>query len=121
MPSIRGMRTSMSTTSGATRVATGDGLLAVVGLADDLDVGLRVEDHAEAAAHQLLVVDDDDADASCRQRRSRAATRTTNPPWSPATGVERAAQHRDPFAHPDQPVPAVRANPDRVRRRSRTP
>ena len=31
-------------------------------LATDLDVGLRTEDHAEAVAHQRLVVDDRDAD-----------------------------------------------------------
>ena len=34
----------------------------VLGITDDFDVGLRVEDHAEAVAHQRLVVDDRDSD-----------------------------------------------------------
>ena len=38
-------------------------LLAVARLADDLDVRLRLEDHAEARAHESLVVDDQDTDA----------------------------------------------------------
>src|SRR4051794_18942911 len=46
--------------------AQGAGLvdrLAPVGrLADDLDLGLRVEDHAEAGADERLVVDEEDAD-----------------------------------------------------------
>ena len=39
-----------------------DGRPAVGGLADHLDVGLRVEDHAEPGAHDLLVVGDDHPD-----------------------------------------------------------
>ena len=33
----------------------------VLGVADDVDVGLSIEDHAEAITHQRLVVDDGDA------------------------------------------------------------
>ena len=39
-----------------------DALLAVGGLADDLDVGLVLEDHPEPGPHQLLVVDQDHPD-----------------------------------------------------------
>jgi hypothetical protein len=37
-------------------------LLAVFCLADDFDIGLAVEDDAEAAAYERLVVGDQDAD-----------------------------------------------------------
>ncbi len=40
-----------------------DGLEPVAGLADDLEIVLGVEDHAEAGAHERLVVGDQQADA----------------------------------------------------------
>ena len=40
----------------------------ILGFPDRLDVGLRVEDAAQAAAHDGMVVDDDDPD---RRRRAR--------------------------------------------------
>ena len=53
-----------------------DRLGAVGGLADDLDVVAGVEDHAEAAAHERLVVGDQDADAhGAASSGSRAWTR----------------------------------------------
>ena len=52
-----------------------DRLGAVGGLADDLDVGLRVEDHAEPRAHEVLVVGDQHAHASRRPSLPSAATR----------------------------------------------
>ena len=39
-----------------------DRLETVLGLANHLDVALRLEDHPEAGAHELLVVGDEDAD-----------------------------------------------------------
>ena len=39
-----------------------DGFAAVAGLADDLDVGLLLEDHLQPAPEQGVVVDDQDAD-----------------------------------------------------------
>ena len=40
-----------------------DGLEPVLRLADDLDLGLRLEDHLEPGAHERLVVDDQNPDA----------------------------------------------------------
>jgi hypothetical protein len=49
-----------------------DGLLAVGGVADHLEVALRLQDHAEPAAHDALVVCDGDPDAhSGRWARTR--------------------------------------------------
>ena len=53
---------SMRTTSGRVLPATLDGLDAVDGLADDLDVRLGLQDHPEPRAQELLVVGDEDAD-----------------------------------------------------------
>ena len=39
-----------------------DRLVAVLGLGDDLDVALGLQDHPEAGAHELLVVGDEDPD-----------------------------------------------------------
>ena len=47
---------------------------AVGGLADDLEVGLGVEDDAEAGADELLVVGDQDADHVASPNGSRART-----------------------------------------------
>ena len=47
---------------------------AVGGLADDVEVVLGVEDHAEAGAHQRLVVGDQHADGSCGLHRLVSAT-----------------------------------------------
>ena len=52
----------MSTTSGREGSTQGQGGASVGGLADHLDVGLGVQDHPEAAAHQGLVVDDEHPD-----------------------------------------------------------
>ena len=57
------MRMSIRTTSGLSSPRRLERLLAVACLADDLDVRLGLEDHAEAGAHQSLVVDDQDTDA----------------------------------------------------------
>ena len=46
---------------GATRSV--DGLGAILGLADHVEVGLGLEDHPKAGAHERLVVGDQDADA----------------------------------------------------------
>jgi hypothetical protein len=59
-----------------------DRRVAVGRLADDVDVLLGVEDHAEAGAHQRLVVGDQDAD------HSGSLATTSNPP--PATGPARS-------------------------------
>ena len=61
MPSMPGMRMSISTTSGAVRLGRRDRLLAGAGLGDDLDRAGRLEHGLEAGAHHRLVVGDDDA------------------------------------------------------------
>src|SRR3954454_24689199 len=54
-----------------------DALLTVDRLAHDLDVGLRVEDHLEARAHERLVVRDQHShECSSRSKRSLACTPT---------------------------------------------
>ena len=81
-----------------------DRLAAVRGLADDLDVGLGVEDHAEAGAHERLVVDEQDADHVRDLQRQHGAQ--DEPAAFARARVERAAVDGDPLAHADEPVPA---------------
>src|SRR5206468_1224313 len=57
-----------------------DGLAPVHGLADHVEVGLGVEDHAEAGAHQGLVVGDEDSDAHAASLSFGIVARTRNPP-----------------------------------------
>ena len=71
------MRMSISTTSGLQPARELDRLGAVGGLADDVEVVLGVEDHAEAGAHERLVVGDQHArhaldPLTLRQREARA-------------------------------------------------
>ena len=61
-PSSSGIRMSISTTSGFDERRLTDRLEAVLGLGDDLDVALGLQDHPEAGAHELLVVGDEDPD-----------------------------------------------------------
>ena len=56
------MRTSSSTTSGATRPASSMPVGTVTSLAHDVEPGLGVHQHRQTAPEQLLVVDDDDPD-----------------------------------------------------------
>ena len=66
----RGMRTSMSTTSGRSRSASCDRLAAVGGLADDLDVVMGAQDQAQPRADQCAGRRREHAD---RQSLSNAA------------------------------------------------
>ncbi len=113
-PSITGIRTSISTTSGSSRRASRHGLEPVAGLGDDLDVGLSRQQHGEAAAHQGLVVGDDDTDrhavAPARQQRGDAVAAARS-----RTGVQLAAPEAHPLAHADHAVAvAVRRRHVRV-------
>ena len=74
-----------------------------------LEVGRGVDEHAKAAAHERLVVGDENADAVAHDCRpplppmgSRA--RTTKPPPSPAPAVERAPEGDGALAHSCEPV-----------------
>ena len=92
MPSMPGIRTSIRTTSGVERAAQRDRLVAVCGLAHDLEVGLDLEDHPEPGAHQGLVVGDEDADRhggsqragwpAARSRRRGGGRATSGPPYT---------------------------------------
>ena len=92
MPSTSGMRTSISTTSGVAARPSATASRAVGGLADDLEVGLGVEDHAEAAAHERLVVGEHDARSLTTASSGRRAW-TRKPPLGQRPGLERAAEH----------------------------
>ena len=56
----------------------GDRLAAVRGLANDIDVGFGAEDDANAAAHERLVIREQDADRHARADRSGRRTRGRN-------------------------------------------
>ena len=56
-----------------------DRLTPVAGLANDLEVGLGVEDHAEACADERLVVGDQDADHPAASGWSGSRARTAYP------------------------------------------
>ena len=88
MPSTPGIRTSISTTSGCSALHERDGLGAVARLADHLHVLLGLEDHAEAAADERLVVGDQtrtltappraaDGHAPCSRRRAEGRPRAS--------------------------------------------
>ena len=119
MPSIFGIRTSISTTSGRARLDEVDRLLAVGGLADDREVGLGLQDHPQPLADHRLVVDQRDANhhETTNSRTGGVSWRTgdassgnvaltSQPPVAPGTGGERATERGDAFAHPDQAVAA---------------
>lgn len=58
----------------------GDRLASVAGFADDLDVCLRIEDHPEPGADELLVVGDDHTDGHLRVRPVGTTAVTVQPP-----------------------------------------
>ena len=95
---------SIRTTSGLSARAAVDRLAPVRRLADDLDVGLGVEDHPEAGADERLVVGDQDPDHSCGAS-SGSCARNDEAAAVARPGLERAAAQRDALAHPDEPVP----------------
>src|SRR5581483_6159273 len=72
---------------GAQRPDLVDRLTAVRRLADDLDLGLGVEDHPEPGAYERLVVDEQDAD-HCGASTGSCARSTKPPPArGPASSV----------------------------------
>ena len=102
-----GIRTSISTTSGRSRATSATASRAVAGLADDLEVGLGVEDHAEAAAHERLVVGEQDADAHGAPPAAAARGRRKPPPrHGPASSVAAVAA-RARSRIPTRPLPGA--------------
>ena len=97
-------------------VSLRDGHLAVLGLAHHLDVVVGVEDHAEAGAHEGLVVDDEDADA----HRGRRAL-TANPPPGRLPAVSSPPRRSTRSRMPTSPwPPLVRVAPHPSSRISRS-
>src|SRR5215831_4352592 len=82
----------------------------VLGLADDLEIGARVEDHAEAAAYERLVVAEQDADRTHPPPPigRRALTRKPPPMLAPAwsSPPKRSTRSRMP-TRPRPPPPFV--------------
>ena len=81
-PSRFGIRMSMRTRSGRRLRAREQGVLAVDRLTRDLEVGLGVDQHAQAGADQVLVVGDEDAHGHATGTASsgrRASTRKPGP------------------------------------------
>jgi hypothetical protein len=77
-PSITGIRMSMSTTSGRPGGRRAR-LRPRLGFADDGQIRLRVDDHADAGAEKGLVVDEDDADRALTGPRPAVRTWKVRP------------------------------------------
>ena len=90
----------MSTTSGRSSSHELDRFASVRGLADDLDVGRRAQQHREPAAHERLIVGDRDPD------HSRLSVGQSGDDLEAAAGArpgfERSAVDADAFAHAQQ-------------------
>ena len=95
----------MSAMSGRCSRASATASRAVGGLGHHLDVVLDVEQRAEPAADQRLVVDQQTRIIDDGVHRQLGAT--VKPP-SPGLGAQLAAEGGDPFAHPEQPDPGHR-------------
>ena len=135
-PSMPGIRTSMRTTSGASRANDGDRLLAVTGLADDLPAGLGADDRLQSHADQRVVVDDGDSHAptvarseahreaaspsEARLASSGSSTATRNPPSAVGPTDERPPRRPTRSRMPLRPrARAARAAARRPGRRRR--
>ena len=106
MPSMPGMRMSITTTSGRSVPDQLDRLGAGPGLADDFEVRGVGDDHAQTGADQRLVVGEDDADRVIGEfcftgagSGSRAATR--KPPSGRGPALKSPCSSADPLAHAD--------------------
>ena len=62
IPSSSGMRMSMVSMSGSCSRAAGEGMLTVADLADDGQINVGVDRHAQPLALEFLFVGDDDSD-----------------------------------------------------------
>ena len=97
---------------GPGRLGDGDGVVAVVGFADEFEV-VGVADHrGEAGAHERLVVGDGDADGHVDAGLTGRRALTTNPPWGSGPAVSSppwtAARSRMP-TRPCPPAATVEA------------
>ena len=121
-PSIAGIWTSIRTTSGSPPADDLEGLGSVRCLADDLDVGLGLEDPPEPDADQLLVVDEHDADRAghdrppSRPNGTRATTAKPPADVGPASTVPPTASARSCMPGMPMPPPGRGARGGQTRR-----
>ena len=103
-PLIRGMRTSITTTSTSLSWSEVDGDVPVLSFTDDAEIGFGAEDHGESSTHRIsLVIDEQNADrhATISDRESCADREAV---WIDGTGLQCAAVGADAFVHADQTV-----------------
>ena len=112
---------SITTTSGCVRLDRRDRLGAVGALGDDREVVLGAEDPLQPGAHQVLVVDEDDADhpSAPAISRSGGSSADTRHPSPTGPACDRAAHRAGPLLHPDQPEAARSTGAAAGRRRGR--
>ena len=90
MPSRRGIRTSMSTTSGRALATSLTAAIPVRDFADDFELGLSLDEHADPRPHQRLVDVSDQDPGSSRARRQPGADRES--PVGPGPRLQTTAQ-----------------------------
>ena len=101
-PSITGIRTSISTTSGASDSTAPVDLAAVRTFANDVEAELGAQDATQAGAHQLLIVHQQhpDHDAFSRRRlRSSGNAASTSQPRPPGPAVHVPPRDCSSLAH----------------------
>ncbi len=109
-PFISGIRTSISTTSGRSRLTSGDRGTTGGRPADDADVGLGPQQRTEALPHHRLIVRNEYRDRhrhSLGERGVRDMSPTSNPPSSLAV-----ASRVPPIAAARSRMPAIPLPPD---------
>jgi hypothetical protein len=108
MPSTAGIRTSIRTTSGAVRRASGTTSAPSAASPTTIEVRLGASDRPHAGPDQGVVVDQQDAGRHRPRRTDRQ--RRGDPPLAVAgAGLERAAEDRDPLADAAQAAPGLGA------------
>ncbi len=117
MPSIPGIRMSITTTSGLGVAGQLDRFGAGPGLADDLEVRGAGDEHAQPGAHQRLVVGEHDPDGHRAAAGSGSLRGDPETAAGPRPGGELAAEQACPLAHAGDAVPGGRDVPRRGRRR----
>ena len=121
-PSMRGIRTSIRTTSGRWRRASSTASPPSAASPTTSMSGCAVEQRAEPRAHERLVVGEQDADHAARPRRRERQRRLHAPAAAGRRpGRQHAAERRGPLAHPAHPgARAVVGRRAACRRRSTT-
>ncbi len=95
------MRMSIRTRSGVELASLGERLAAVGGLAHHLEIGLGLEDHAQATPHERLVVGNENPGHVRRPverekgRHGEAACPAASPGLDPAPVLRHALPHTD--------------------------